>query len=526
LWLVVALLAVPVPGATAPPDAKDAEGTVYRRPLSLEPATLDPARIADIYGRSVAQQIFDGLVQYDHTLTIGPALARHWRASRDGRVWTFELRRGVKFHHGRELTSDDVVFSLTRLLDPRVKSSAAEVFANVKGAPEYRDGRARHVAGLVARDRYTVEIVLEEALAPFVSVLAMGHARIVPRDVVEREGDAFGAHPVGTGPFRFSRWDRGKEIVLAANADYFDGAPKLGGLVFRIFEGGRQDQMYDEFRRRALEDTLIPPAEYRRAVADPGAVYVKRPMFSVRFYGLNVRAKPLSDRRVRRALNHAVNAEAIVGEAFHSRYVTARGILPPGTLGFNPALRGHAYDPARARALLAEAGFPAGRGLAPIPIWSSVKNPGILKEHDMIRTSLAEVGVKAEFQYQTDWPAYFKTVGEGKLPAFLWAWFADAPDPDNFLFLLFHSKSPRNVTGYASPVVDRLVAQARRETDPGRRAGLYRQAEQLVVDDAVVIPIWHYTYERLFQPYVKGIEVSGLGDSHIPFRKVWLEDRR
>ena len=525
MLIAAALLALATCAEAAPPDAKAPEGAVYRRPLSLEPATLDPPRIADIYGRSVAQQIFDGLVQYDHTLTIGPALARHWRASRDGRVWTFDLRRGVKFHHGRELTSDDVVFSLTRLLDPRVKSSAVEVLANVKGATDYREGRARTVAGLVARDRYTVEIVLDEALAPFVSALAVGHARIVPRDLVERDGDAFGAHPVGTGPFRFSRWERGREIVLVANPEYFDGPPKLNGLVFRIFEGGRQDQMYEEFRRRALEDTLIPPAEYRRAIADPAAVYVRRPMFSVRFYGLNVRAKPLSDRRVRRALVHAVNAETIVGEAFHGRYVTARGVLPPGTLGYNPALRGYGYDPARARALLAEAGFPGGRGLGPLTIWSSVKNPSILKEHEMIRASLADVGVKAEFQYQTDWPAYFKTVSEGKLPAFLWAWFADVPDPDNFLLLLFHSKSPRNVMGYANATVDALVTQGRREGDEGRRAALYRQAEQLVVDDAAVIPIWHYTYERLFQPYVKGIEVSGLGDSHIPFRKVWLEER-
>ena len=187
--------------AGVPPAASSGEGT-YRRPLTNDPATLDPARVGDIYSRSVSQQIFDGLVQFDQTLTVTPALAQHWKASRDGLVWTFTLRRGVKFHHGREMTADDVVYSLTRLADPRTRSAAADLFLNVKGAPEFREGRAKSIEGLSALDRYTVQVTLQEALVPFVSVLAVGHAKIVPREVVETMGDAaFGSAPVGTGPF-------------------------------------------------------------------------------------------------------------------------------------------------------------------------------------------------------------------------------------------------------------------------------------------------------------------------------------
>ena len=164
------------------------EGGVYRRPLGGDPATLDPARIRDIYGLSVAQQLFDGLVQLDQTLTISPALAQFWKASRDGLTWTFTLRKGVKFHHGREVTAEDVAYSLTRILNPAVKSGSADLFASIKGAQEFREGKAKQVSGVTVLDRYTVQVVLTEALVPFVSVLAVGHAKIVPKEVVEQQG--------------------------------------------------------------------------------------------------------------------------------------------------------------------------------------------------------------------------------------------------------------------------------------------------------------------------------------------------
>jgi ABC-type transport system substrate-binding protein len=232
--LLLALAAVSS-AAVAQERTVPAGTSVYRRPLGNEPATLDPARISDIYGRSVAQQIFDGLVEYDQTLTIVPALAQYWKASRDGLTWTFTLRKGVRFHNGREVTADDVVFSLTRLLDPKVRSTAADLFTNIQGAQSFREGRASSVRGITALDASTVRVVLDEAQVPFVSMLAIGHAKILPRDLLTQQGDAFGSAPVGTGPFRFERWERRKEIVLAANADYFGGGRPVGGRGLRLF---------------------------------------------------------------------------------------------------------------------------------------------------------------------------------------------------------------------------------------------------------------------------------------------------
>ena len=501
------------------------DGGVYRRPLGSDPATLDPARIRDIYGLSVAQQLFDGLVQFDQTLTIAPALAQFWKASRDGLTWTFTLRKGVKFHHGREVTAEDVAYSLTRILDPAVKSGSADLFASIKGAQEFREGKAKQVSGLTVLDRYTVQVVLTEALVPFVSVLAVGHAKIVPKELVEQQGEAFGAHPIGTGPFKFVRWERAKEIVLAANPDYFDGPPKLSQVLYRIFPGEEFDAMYEQFERGNLEDSPVPTQGYRRVLTSAHSVYVKRPMFSVRFYGLNTRIKPLDDRRVRQALIYAIDREALVAEVYRDRYILARGILPPGMMSFDPNLKGYVYDPRRARELLAQAGYPGGRGLPSIPIWSGVKLEKLLQEHEQIKKYLAAVGIQAEFHYETNWPSFSAMLAQGKFPIFLYAWSADVPHPDNFLFKLFYSRSPRNFTGYSNQAVDDLLLQARRERDLQRQTDLYRQAEQVVLDDAPIIPVWHYAYERLFQPYVRSVEVNGLGDPYIPLKKIWLDGR-
>jgi peptide/nickel transport system substrate-binding protein/oligopeptide transport system substrate-binding protein len=501
--------------------------SVYRRPLGHDPKTLDPARVSDIYSLSVSQQIFDGLVQYDQALTIVPALAEFWRASRDGLVWTFNLRRGVRFHHGREVTADDVVYSFTRILDSKTHSGAAELFLSVKGAREFRDGRAKSVAGLVALDRRTVQVTLDDNVAPFVAIAAVGHAKIVPRDLVEAQGEAFGSHPVGTGPFKFVRWDRGKEIALDANPEYFDGAPRLSRLVFRIFPGEQRDAMQDEFQKGNLEDAPVPARVDRRAVATSGGyIYVKRPMINVRFYGFNTRTKPLNDRRVRQAIIQAIDREAIVEGIYLGQVAFARGILPPGMLGFNPGLAGYPYSPQTTRDLLADAGYPGGRGLPPLTIWSGARQADIVREHALIKKWLATVGITADFQYNTDWLAFSKLLDEGKAPIFLYAWYADVPDPDNFLTKLFHSKSPRNFFGYANPIVDELLAGARAAGDIQRRVELYRKAEQLILDDAPIIPVFHRAYERLFQPYVRSVEVNGLGDPYIPMRKIWLERTR
>lgn len=527
--VLFALACLVAPTGAADPEDKNvgsaAPSGTYRRPLGNDPGTLDPARISDVYSLTVTHQIFDGLVRFDQTLTINPALARHWTSSRDGLKWTFSLRKGVKFHHGREVTADDVVYSITRILDPKTKSGAADLFTSIKGAQDYVRGRAKTVAGLSAVDRYTVEVELTEALTPFVSVLAVGHAKIVPKDLVEQQGEAFGSHPVGTGPFKFVRWERGKEIVLAANTESFDGPPRLARIVHRIFPGEASDLMCQEFERGNLEDSPVPP-KCRSEVNSPRFQYIRRPTFSIRFYGLNTDAKPLDDVRVRRAIAHAIDRDTMLEEIFLGRHQPARGILPAGMPGYNAELNVATYDPARARELLKAAGYPQGRGMPVIGIWSAARGERIEKELATVKRQLAAVGIPTEIHYEINWPTFSRRLVEGRAPMFVYAWHADVPDPDNFLFKLFHSQSQRNLTGYSNPVVDDLLMQARREPDTRRRTEIYRRAEQIIVDDVPVVPVWHYRYERLFQSYVRNVEVNGLGDAYLPLRNMWLESPR
>jgi ABC-type transport system substrate-binding protein len=194
--------------------------------------------------------------------------------------------------------------------------------------------------------------------------------------------------------------------------------------------------------------------------------------------------------------------------------------------GFNPHLRVGSYAPDRARELLRKAGFGEGKGFPALTMWSSVKSERIERELDTVRRSLGAVGIPLDIRYETDWPRFSAQLSQGRLPLFVYAWYADVPDPDNFLFKLFYSRSPRNATGYANRTVDQLLLQAREQGDLARRTELYRRAEQIIVDEVPVVPVWHYTYERLFQSYVKNVEVNGLGDAYLPLRRMWLEGAR
>ncbi len=497
-------------------------GGTYRRPLGNNPSTLDPALIADTYGFTVAQQIFDGLVQYDGSLTIIPAIAQSWKATRDGLGWTFFLRKGVKFHNGREVTAEDIVFSFTRILDPKTNSKAAEVFLKVRGAKDFVEGRARTVSGLRALDRYTVQIELTEASAPFVASLAIGYAKIVPREAIEELGAGFGGRPVGTGPFKFARWKKDEEIALEANHDYFAGRPFLDRLEYKVYPGTPMDKMFANFESGGLEDTFIPASELERAQDNRRYQFVRRPILGVRFLGLLTTQGPLANRMVRQAFTYAIDREALVQDIQKNRYKPGHGFLPPGTYGYDPQFRPYSFDPERAKGLLAKAGYPGGKGLPVFQLWSSVKPPDIEREHNAIKKYLADVGIQLELQYNTNWPSFNSQVYEGKFPIFRYGWVADVPEPDNFLYRLFHSQSRNNMTRYQNPQVDRLLDRARAEQVYMKRLELYREAEKLIMEDSPVIPINYYSYERLFQPYVQSIEVSALGDPYIPMRKIWL----
>jgi oligopeptide transport system substrate-binding protein len=239
---------------------------------------------------------------------------------------------------------------------------------------------------------------------------------------------------------------------------------------------------------------MIPAGKKDEVHTDPWYrpyQHVRMPRLSLLYIGFNTQRTPFDDRRVRRAFNYAVNKEAIVWGSttrgqrrYPSAGLTATGALPPGMLGYDPQLQGYAYDPATAKRLLAEAGYPDGTGFPVVQLWSADKSESTKPELAAYQRDLAEVGVQVDIHYAPDWPSYTAMLEQGKLPMFRLAWYADIPDPDNMLSPLLHATGSFNHTRYRNPQVEQLLEQARKTFDEAQRIALYREVERLVLDDA------------------------------------------
>jgi peptide/nickel transport system substrate-binding protein/oligopeptide transport system substrate-binding protein len=428
----------------------------------------------------------------------------------------------VKFHHGREVNADDFIYTFTRLLHPHTASPRAWLFERVQGAKEFLAGTAERVEGLQTLDAYTLQITLSQPYAPFISILGMVQAQVVPREEVERLGAAFGRQPVGTGPFRFVNWLAGEQITLEANKEYFEGRPFLDHIHYRIITDLQRAMA--EFEQGTLEDTVLPDYQSTPLIGDPRFQFFRKPLLATLFLWLETRDGPLSNRKVRQAINYAINLEAINSTIRQNHLVQARGILPMGMPGYNPDLEGYPYNLARARQLLVEAGHPQGKDLPPLELWTSVTSAIALQEHEAIKRDLEQLGLKIELFMAESWQHY-KTAVLGKRPGamYRYVWYADFPDPDNFLFSLFHSQSSSNYGHYSNPAVDRLLEQARSEGDYLKRIEVYRQTEALIMADAPVVNLVYATYQTLFQSYVQGIELNPLGERYMPMKKIWLD---
>jgi len=498
------------------------KGGNYRRPLDFSPRTLDPALSTDIYAVTVIQQVFDGLVQFDKDLNVVPAIAKSWNISPDGLTYTFSLREGVKFHNGREVNARDFVYSFTRILDPRTKSSSSDFFMRILGTKEFVNKKAKEVKGLMAPDNYTVKVILSEPYAPFMSILAMKGAKVVPREEVEKSGVDFGKSPNGTGPFRLLSMKENEEIVLEANQDYFEGRPNLDKIIFKIFHGSPLEDIFKSFMEGRLEETSIAFKEFRDPAKLKNFYIVRKPMLSLRFYGMQMKTKPLDNKKVRQAVNFAMNREQIDQEAFQGMDSITDRIIPLGMPGSSPTKVLYPYNPKRAKELLAEAGYPEGRGLPPLEFWSASKAEMTQRELEVVSSNLAEIGMNLQVHYETNWKKFEEMLISYKTPIFRYAWYADIPDPDNFLGILFHSKSKYNFTGYNRSKVDKILDTAKKEVNPLKRVDFYRKAEQMIMEDAVIVPTINHVFQQAYQPNVRGVEVNALGGPYIPMKKIWL----
>ncbi len=491
------------------------------RGFIMEPVSLDPPNCYESEGIQVARQLWDGLVEYDpETLEIKPAIAESWDISDDGLVYTFKLKKGVKFHSGRELIAEDFVYSWSRVARAETASYLAYHLQPIVGYDELQAGEGDTLEGVKALDDYTLEVTLKYPYADFISTV--GHVVFYPvaKEDIEQWGDAYSEHANGTGAFKFVEWKHDQYIQLERFDDYYGEKALLEKVKYVIFAD--EDTAFLEFKAGNLEYTEIPQGKIQATLDDPdyGDNAIRKPLLAVYYFAMNYETEPFKDNlALREAINYAVDRQNIIEVIMEGVPTTATGVVPPGIPGFQENVSKYTYDVDMARQKLEEAGYPDGEGL---PTLQFGINLGTVHgtTAEAVQADLAEIGINVEI-VGMEWGAALEAFQNGEIGFFRLGWIADYPTMDNFLFPLFYSESTDNYQRYNNPEVDRLLIEARSTIDEDERIAKYREIEKTVVDDSAFILIYFYGSRRIIQSYVKGFVLDAM--ENYDLSKVWFE---
>jgi len=499
-WLAVVALLLGV-GALAPVAAQPAGTLVVG--LVAEPVNLDPAQVTDLNSNRVGRRIVETLVTFpDESTQVVPGLAESWAISKDGLKYTFKLRKGVSFHDGTPLNAEAVKFSTERQIIP-------EHPFNKLGKYPFANYFFGNVKAVEAVDPQTVEFILKEPRASFLAVLTAGAASIVSPTAVRKLGVDYPLTPVGTGPFKFVAWDRGQRVVLEKNAGYWKHPVKIDRVIYRpIVEGQAR---LTELLTGALDLIVDTPPDFvPQLESNPKVMVLKQVGVHVWYLGINNQKKPFDDKRVRQALNYAVNKEALVRDVLKGTGSFSRGPVLPNTWGADAALKAYPYDPERAKKLLAEAGYPSGFSTT---LWVPESGSGMqlpVAMSTVIQSNLKAVGVNVALQTM-EWGAYLAKLRTKEQDLFALSWMAGNEDPDLVMYPLLHSSqwTPNgpNRALYKNEKYDELLHQARLTTDQKKRAELYREAQRILVDDAPWVFVDHEIQTAAHAKRVQGFKL-------------------
>ena len=491
--------------------AQDISGGMFRSYLTSEPANLDPARGVDVSEGLVQAKIYDGLVRYDENMKLIGDLAETWEITDEGRSYLFHLRPGVTFHDGTPLTPADVVYSLNRLLDPAVRSPRGWILEKVVGSRDRLDNKTTTVSGIVAVDEKTVKITLLEPFAPFLSLLSMPAAYVLPAVHEKAIADrSFFEKPQGTGPFKLIARERDSYLRLAANAEYFGEKPGISTLEMRVIPESMKAEM--EYETGNLDILQLHPSNYERfkARGDEAGKVTDIPAMNVFYVGFNNQVAPFNDVRVRKALNSLIDREALIKAVFKGRGVPARGSIPPGILGYSDQVQGYGFNPEEGRRLLKEAGYDAKNPLKFALFQKS--SQAAFEITRLLQGELKKHGVEVSLK-PMEWSALKDAIDKGEAPAFYLSWYGDYPDGENFLYPLFHSKnwgSGGNRARFKDEKVDAMLEMALKIQDPAKRAEAYDQINRLVVGQAPWLYLWYAAESYIVGPQVERIAFSPL----------------
>ena len=526
-FILLAGCSDPVDG-TVPPVISSQKaplfGGNYQIPLANNPITLDPAHVLGTYGGFVVHQIFDGLVRFDPYLSILPALAETWEV-KEGKVYNFILRHNAVFHNQEPVTADDVRFSIQRLLRTEPPSAVLQHLLKIKGAVDYRNKTRDTLSGFKIETQKKFSIHLINPHAPFLTALAMYQASIVPEKAVMRLGDAFGKNPVGSGPFRFVSWQNKKAIQLHRFNTYYGGAAYLDKILFRIYPGGQNQVILDDFKNNRLDEMTVFGNDQEALAGLNGLQWIHKPSMSLFFYGINIRHPRLKSPGFRKALSAAIDRHALVNKVYDGKYQVTRTILPPGMTGhqrFDPVKRKHSVSSKNSLKPYIESS-PLHLKKLEIEIVSLVKTSKVEKELELIQKFWTPLGIIVQPKYITDWKEFQSYLRSDAVQIYRYGWHADMPDPDSFLSSLFLSDAAHNFMNLKDESIDTRLSHAREVIDPIKRAEIYQKIEAEILAATPIIPLVYMNENRVYQPHVRSARISALGPHATKLNQIWLD---
>jgi oligopeptide transport system substrate-binding protein len=483
--------------------------------------TLDPAFTTGALEAEYVVHLFAGLTSLNEKLEVVPDLAEKWTVSNDGRVYTFSLRRGAKFHDGRPITATDVKFSLERAADPRLASPVALTYlGDIQGFTERLGGMASDVSGVKVRDDLTIDITLDEPRVYFPAKLTYPVSYVVDKQNVAA-GTDWWLKPNGSGPFKVESLAPGERLSLVRHDAFWGAKPALVGIEYLAVPP------VEAYERDVIDIAVVDLADIDRVTdkSDPLNRELRiRTDLDIQYLAMNVTAKPFDDPKVRQAFNHALDRDRIATVTLKRTVIKADGILPPGMPGKSDRVRGLDFDVSRARQLVSESSYRDARNFPEISLTvMGTRTAPAPEVNAIIATYRQSLGVDVRVR-QLDRDAFMGATqrDRDRPQMFLTGWIADYADPQNFLDILFHSRSRENMARYANPEIDRDLEKARAERDGAVRTKLYQDIEARILQDAPWVPLWHnkryilvkpwvqgYTAPSVVQPWLKSVSLKG-----------------
>jgi ABC-type transport system substrate-binding protein/methyl-accepting chemotaxis protein len=457
---------------------------------SVEPIILDPANKTDARSHEVIEQIFIGLLTFDSTNHMVPGMVDTFSVSEDGLIWDFKIKKNIKFHNGDMVSAKDVANTISR-----VKAGPNENFID-------------YVDDVKVLDELNLRFNLKFPYLPFLANLACGVCDITHRNLSVDK-------PNGAGPYKFIHWDKGKELVLEVFDDFFDGRPAIDRIVFRFIKDS--DEAVERFKKGEISIMAVTPDTVKHFSPEE---IVSGPGLSTQYIGINVKKEtPFNNKKVRQAMNYAIDKDYFVDFAMEGQAIPARGVFPPGMYSYNKDLTGYAYDPDKARQLMAEAGF--GSGLDSTYPFDIRDSEAAIKRAEYIIKSLEKIGIRLILN-PLPWGDFLERGYRGESIICMKSWVSDNGDPDNFVYPLFHSKSfgrAGNTFYYSNHIVDTMIEDARSERSSQKRRTIYQEAEKMIVEDAPWVFLSHAVDTYAVSKKIGGFKVDPFGINK--FRYLW-----